>query len=219
MKNRKEYDNALAAEYALGTLRGLARLRFEQRLHADPILAAEVGRWQDLLIQLDNDLEPQIPPEHIWRKIQLRLGPEKQRSGRRYYALLGWAVAAGFAAILLLPQPGLAPLITPVAVLASAQPADGQWIVGLDKTNHQLTLSALHAPAVSPDHSLELWLIPAGGVPNSLGLINVTQLNQVNLAQHQLLQGASLAITLEPKGGSPTGQPTGKLLYSGILAI
>ena len=37
--NRRKSDDMLAAEYALGTLRGYARLHFERRLKSDSVLA------------------------------------------------------------------------------------------------------------------------------------------------------------------------------------
>ncbi|SMB37735.1 hypothetical protein SPRA44_350191 [Serratia proteamaculans] len=64
MKNRGEYDSALAAEYALGTLRGPARFRLEQRIRHEPELAALVAQWQRLLAPLEDGLTPIMPP--VW---------------------------------------------------------------------------------------------------------------------------------------------------------
>ncbi|MDE2037235.1 MAG: anti-sigma factor, partial [Pseudomonas sp.] len=66
-----------------------------------------------------------------------------------------------------------------------------------------------------------LWAIPAGGKPISLGLLPVSGNGRIQLSkEHQALLTAplTLAVSLEPQGGSPTGQPTGPVLYQGQLA-
>ena len=78
---------------------------------------------------------------------------------------------------------------------------------------------AITAPA--PDQSLELWAIPADGKPISLGVIPAGSKGKVELSEAQkalIGQPIALAVSLEPKGGSPTGQPTGPVLYQGALA-
>ncbi|WIF08277.1 hypothetical protein QEP77_08905 [Serratia sp. B1] len=67
--SRRESDDMLAAEYALGTLRGNARLHFERRLKTDSILATQVGKWQNMLSGLDIDITPIPPPESVWKKL------------------------------------------------------------------------------------------------------------------------------------------------------
>lgn len=105
MKNRREYDSALAAEYALGTLRGLARVRFERRVRRDPRLAADVASWQSLFTQLDNQLAPLEPPERVWKRLELQLPAINVRHIKRNrWSYAGWAVAAALAAILVIPR-------------------------------------------------------------------------------------------------------------------
>ncbi|AHM73145.1 anti-sigma factor [Yersinia hibernica] len=218
MKNRSEYHSALAAEYALGTLRGLARMRFERKARRDPLLAADVANWQRLLTQLDNQLTPLTPPEQVWKRLQLQLPPPNVRHLKRTpWSYVGWAVAACLAAILLIPRLLVEPPATiPVAVLSNSQQS-AQWVVSLEKSTRSLTLTPLNPVAVSDTHSLELWSIPAGEKPHSLGLLNTQGPTQLTLAENQLTAHSLLAISLEPHGGSPTGQPTGAVLFSGPL--
>lgn len=234
MKNRREYRAALSAEYALGTLRGAARLQFEQQMLQDPDLAAEVARWQEAFAQLDNQLAPVTPPESVWKRIQLQLPPEPVQAAtlagkapsRFNRAYIGWAVAACLAAVLLVPKlwetsGSKSGSITPVAVLANSgtTPSAGQWVVMADNSSQQLTLTPLHAAQVASDRSLELWVIPAGGKPKSLGLLNDVTPTALALNDVKADSGSILAISLEPKGGSPTGQPTGAVLYSGRIVL
>ncbi|CNH19417.1 putative anti-sigmaE protein [Yersinia thracica] len=218
MKNRREYDSALAAEYALGTLRGLARMRFERRIRRDPRLAADVASWQSLLTQLDNQLAPLEPPELVWKRLELQLPPLNVRHIKRNpWSYVGWAVAAGLAAILLIPRLLVEPPVTtPVAVLSNSQQS-GQWVVSVEKSTRSLTLTPLNPVAISDTKSLELWSIPAGEKPHSLGLLNTQGPTQLTLAENQLTGHSLLAISLEPHGGSPSGQPTGAVLFSGPL--
>ena len=225
MKSRSHYHAALAAEYALGTLRGAAKIQFEQKMRDDPELVAEVARWQEAFTQLDNHIMPVIPPASVWKRIRhnLDLQPVKRtvtpKTPVRGY--LGWALAAGLAALLLIPrllvQPA-APL--PVAILASSTGAQGgQWVVSADMSTRSLMLTPLNAQRVAADRSLELWAIAPGGKPQSLGLLYTQQPTQLTLAAKMPDPGFTLAISIEPHGGSPTGQPTGAVLYSGALAL
>jgi len=84
MKNKHDIDSALAAEYALGTLRGAARLRFMHRIEQDPELAAEVQRWQNALSVLDSDVMPVAPPETLWSRIISDLPAEPQHNASSY---------------------------------------------------------------------------------------------------------------------------------------
>lgn len=230
MKNRREYHAALSAEYALGTLRGAARRQFEIAMQNDPALQAEVARWQEAFTQLDNQLTPVTPPASVWKRIQLQLGPVPQAaaptdnaatpSKMRWRGYLGWALAAGLAALLLVPKLLVQPSpITPVAILANSSAGGGQWVVSVDKDANRLTLTPLHLQEIAKDRSLELWTIPADGKPRSLGLLNVASPTQLSLAARMPDPGSTLAISLEPQGGSPTGQPTGAVLYSGAIAL
>lgn len=214
MNDKQQRDDALSAEYALGTLSGLARLRFETRLRAEPELAANVARWQTLLAGMDSQLAPVAPPEKVWKKIALSLPQQHSRQPKRYYA--GWLAAASIAAIALIAhlffQP---PTLTPLTVLNDAQHQE-QWVVSADSELAQLRLTPLHPVAVAANNSLQLWLILPGKAPISLGLLDNQQATAVTL-NRDIARSGTIAISLEPHGGSPTGQPTGPVLYSGQL--
>jgi len=83
------------------------------------------------------------------------------------------------------------------------------------------SLTIVPAALLTTDkRSMELWLIPQGGKPASLGLISAGQPVQLNLPPELLKHvgtGATLAVSLEPPGGSPTGQPTGEVIAHGNL--
>ncbi|MBL5884363.1 anti-sigma factor [Lelliottia aquatilis] len=210
--HNEKRDDALAAEYALGTLRGNARLRFQKRLMHERDLAERVARWETMFSTLDSHLKPVQPPESVWKKIAINL--PAQPTVRRNRPYLGWMAAAGLAAVALVTwYTTREPELTPLVVLNDTQ-QHGQWVVSADSQRQQLSLTPLRPAALTPNSSLQLWLIPAGGTPVSLGLLNSQAPTQVKLSHMTLAADAVIAISLEPQGGSPTGQPTGPVLFS-----
>lgn len=217
MKSRQDIDSALAAQYALGTLRGNARLHFEKRLAQEQELAQLLGCWQTLLAPFENNTQQQIPPERVWKKIQLSLPPQKTTSSWNWN-YLGWALAAGLAAIVLVPYlTSRSPELTPLVVLNSSDAAKGQWIVNADSERKTLQLVPVQPREIAANNSLQLWAIPSGAKPISLGLVNASQSTQLTADGVILSPGTTIAISLEPQGGSPTGQPTGPVVFSGTL--
>ena len=62
--------------------------------------------------------------------------------------------------------------------------------------------------------NLELWYVGAEG-PKPIGLVGVAS-NRVTLPAGASPDGV-IAVSVEPPGGSPTGQPTGPVIYTGKL--
>lgn len=79
MKTTSQYDSALAAEYALGTLRGPARQQFERRLQQEPALQEEVSRWQTMLGHMDHAVQPVVPSADVWQKSCVTCQPKNAR--------------------------------------------------------------------------------------------------------------------------------------------
>ncbi len=103
-----------------------------------------------------------------------------------------------------------------VAVLSTDKNSPA-WIVR--QQGHSLMLSALNAQSVPSDRDLELWSIHDKALPRSLGVIHVKN-GQAMIPQvtaDLIANNVTLAISLEPKNGSPTGQPTGVVLYTGKI--
>ncbi len=136
------------------------------------------------------------------------------------WQLLSFALAASLVAVLFWPrllvwnEVDTAP--HPVAVLASTQTGSAQQMVASFDARHQkLVLTPLNMQMPEAGHSLQLWLIAKGQKPASLGLIKAQASTVIALDKDRLGSGVTLAVSLEPAGGSPTGQPTGAVLYAG----
>lgn len=215
MKNRREADDALAAEYALGTLRNPARLHFERRMKTDPELAEKVAKWQTLLAGLDRSLTPVIPPASVWKKIVGDL-PRKPSSSDWQKRAMSWGLAAGIGFISMTAWfYWQRPALTPLVVLNGS--LQGEWIISADSDRKTVRVSPLNMASVSDSRSLQLWMIPAGGQPVSIGLLDPKETRQFTVTTPGLEKGTVMAISLEPARGSPTGQPTGPVVFSAVL--
>ncbi|MES2918492.1 MAG: anti-sigma factor [Pseudomonadota bacterium] len=222
-----ELQQRLAGEYVLGTLQGPARRRFERLLAADLALRQYVQAWERRLSPWLYAVPPEAVPDRVWTRIQERLGQRPASPPRPAFAPWKWlglgstAVAATLALFLVLrPAPPAPTALTDVAVL-STDKAEPVWIVRRDGQDI-LEFSGLSAVDVPGDRDLELWAIPDGGAPQSLGVLRRTDATHARVtlsatAQARLAGGKLLAISLEPTGGSPTGAPTGPVLFTGRL--
>ncbi|MDB5730995.1 MAG: polymerase subunit sigma-70, partial [Variovorax sp.] len=90
-------------------------------------------------------------------------------------------------------------------------------LVTFDAKHRQLVLQRVGGFQESPDKSLQLWALPPGGTPRSLGVLGREPGVRMTAAPSEV-QVPALAITLEPKGGVPPGSPaTGPILFKGAL--
>ncbi len=134
-------------------------------------------------------------------------------------------MAASLATILVLQSPKPADEITPAAIaLLSTEKAQHGWLLSEKKNaNNEVEMEAISLASLEtkPDNAFELWLLPADkSKPISLGLLPQQGVAKMKIPAQlvPLMAPGSLAVSLEPVGGSPTGQPTGAVLYQGKLA-
>ena len=216
-----ERDHALASEYVVGTLQGAARRRFQRWMMESARLRRQVWYWERRLQTFNESVVPVAPPKQAWAQIEKRLFPADAQQGRQSVKLWRWATGLALSALLvvLVWTPFVGPTSAPAYLgVVQNQQAQPLWLVDASEQTRQLTLKALPALA-SPDagHAFELWLLPQDKVPLSLGLLPTDGAElRVTLTPDQLqalLHSRHLAISIEPAGGSPTGQPTGPVVY------
>jgi anti-sigma-K factor RskA len=234
---RPSLADALAAQYVAGTLRGRARARFEALLPSHPALQAAVRDWQLRLMPLTGVLPAQAPPPRVWQQIEQRLWPLAattppapwwQRLGL-WRALSGLALAGvvGLGVLLNNPPPAAPPVVVVLESTGTAPApnvaAAGSIVASFSGDGRALVTRTLTPVGVTPDRVLELWSVPPEGNPRSLGLISangVTVLKRERLPATVLKGGtAALAVSVEPPGGSPTGVPTGPVVFAGKLQL
>ncbi|WPN29719.1 anti-sigma factor [Pseudomonas sp. P5_109] len=212
---------ALAADYAIGLMPATARRRFEQLLLEDATLRAELAHWQESLASLTDALPEQPVPDRVWQGITARIDPQELHvpAKRPFWNWL--RVTAAVCSLLIALTLGVIYTRDDAHYSATLAGADAQPALRVLAHADYLQVEPLTLAAIEPGQSLELWAIPADGKPISLGVIPAGGKGKVELsdAQKALIgKPIALAVSLEPKGGSPTGQPTGPVLYQGALA-
>ena len=229
----------IAAEYALGLLDADERREFVRRLQREPLAVAAVADWQERLAPLTSTLAPIEPPAGLLERIQQEIegtaalpvaANQNDRAGPwRWTALAAALVAVVMAGITLTPRLTEKPVavqsqqqplaVQPVSLnqiaALSPQGATPGLFVTFDKATGKMRVVPVNLTP-NPGKSFELWMIRGKGSPESMGVINVAKAGFAGVP-HTPNGDVTLAVSVEPTGGSPTGQPTGPVVYSGKL--
>jgi anti-sigma-K factor RskA len=207
--SRRDEDDALAAEYVLGVPDLSERLALEARIKADPAFADLVDDWVQCLSPL-NDAYPETPAPDLLPRIEARIFPvaRQQSRGTLWRWLAGVALAATLVvaavATLTPPEPML------VATLATEDTRLSYEVRSFGDTLQVTRVAGV--PAVAGQVH-ELWVIAPGAAPVSLGLL---QDQPLSIRYPAPPAGWTLAVSIEPAGGSPTGAPTGPVILSAV---
>jgi anti-sigma-K factor RskA len=215
----------LAAEYALGTLKGGARRRFELWMAGDAALRMLVARWQQRLAPMAEFAGSVKPPKRVWQAIERRLRLKPAAKPWQFWLfddLPFWRnlglVSTGLAAALLIVVLGKSintPVISYVATLTDDK-AQTALLVTADSRHHGLDVRLITSAQIAADKSLQLWAVPKAGAPRSLGVLAERGGHFALPDSAVSTDVALLAVSLEPKGGSPDPNgPTGPILYKG----
>jgi anti-sigma-K factor RskA len=237
-RNRPDETGDLAAEYALGVLTDAELQRAREMARTDPRFRDEVARWSGRLAPLLDEVEAAAPPAAAWTGIQRRLGSAADKDNvvelrRRVLRWRGMAAAmSALAACLAIfvvvrpPPPASAPVHVqrpagaPLLAMLGNEQQGTKVVASWDPAAQRLILAVTGAMPSDPSHAHELWVIPRGGKPRSLGTMGTSKQMHMQLADalaRLLQQGATIAISVEPPGGSPTGAPSGPVVASGAL--
>lgn len=212
----------LAAEYVLGTLRGAARRRLQRWRELSVAVDERCRFWEERLMPLLQSVEPIQPPGRVWEGIRKRLNLTARvprRTGARNLALAASVLLLVALATLLFWRTFAPGQATEVATISSPS-GILMWrveIFGPPGEAGRLSVSAGALAARPVGHDYELWALPKSGKPVSLGVLPYEKgaLRRALTASQQqaLAASAQLAVSVEPLGGSPTGQPTGAVVF------
>lgn len=233
----------LAAEYALGSLDAEERAQAEEKAKTDNSFAAGVADWEQRLSPLADAVEPVKAPAGLWRRIEAALGglagqiqrqPDDLRSMIEdlQRSLAAWrmaavSAAAAAAAIALawfggvdMPFREAEPPSKYVAMLQSEAGKTG-FVVTFDMANKTCAVRTV-LPDIPDAKAYELWAVMKGKkAPMSLGLVGTSDYAMVpmpaTLNAEMMKDGLQLAISVEPPGGAPAGQPMGPVVFAGNL--
>jgi anti-sigma-K factor RskA len=213
-----EVIDRLASEYALGTLRGQARRRFERWRASTPFIDERCRFWEERLMHLARTLKPVQPPAHVWLAIQRRLNFTNRSPALRRTRLFALAasVLLMVGLVSLLIWRSLPATHATASATISAKSGERLWELEVFGKANRFVVRVSKFPARPAGSDYELWALPAGAAPVSLGVLPVAGRTSraLTLAQKQaLVLSSQVAVSIEPLGGSPTGQPTGAVIY------
>jgi anti-sigma-K factor RskA len=236
--NEPPSDDVLAGEFVLGVLDAVQRRQAQARLESDRAFALRVEEWERRFAPLLADIAPVEAPPQVWSAVCRRLGwTEGEPSSSGFWHSLGfWRAATvlstvvAIAAIaftverfsMLVPQPVAQQqpeAAKPVTPLAHDDGTPG-WLASVDAAQGTVLMVPVPSAPDSQGRVPELWLIPAGKAPVSLGAVSITRSHIVTVpanARAALVAGSTLAITLEPATGIPHAAPSSAVIAKGTI--
>ena len=229
-------DRVLAGEYVLGVLDAAQRAAVSRRIADEAVFAQAVAWWEQRLTPLVGEVASAEPSAGLWPRISNLIAPRQPRGA--WHDVRVWrgvsagalALAAACVVVAVLPNRAPSPVAPPVAPPVAAAPTPNQvaviadpatrearLVATLDPDHDQLVLTPV-ALALPQGRDPELWIIPEGGKPISLGVIATSTPTRMAAPAGLKAGGvftATLAVTDEPLGGSATGAPTGSIRAAG----
>ncbi|MBV9697704.1 MAG: anti-sigma factor [Gammaproteobacteria bacterium] len=230
-------DDVLAGELVVGVLDASERRAARARIESDPAFAARVSAWEQRFAPWLAQVAPVRVPAELWERVRASLGWREPAAPSWWNSLSLWR---GIAALAVLAAVGLwlarAPLPPPTAAVPSApEPAakpvttllhaDGSpgWLASVDRTRGTVLMVPVPGPADQQGRVPELWIIPAGQAPRSLGAVSINKAHTVEVPAASraalVAPGSVLAITLEPPAGLPHPAPSGPVIAKGAITI
>jgi anti-sigma-K factor RskA len=218
-----------AAEYVLGTLDDAERRDVAARRVTDATLNEAIIAWETRLGPLAETIPSVAAPDGAFDLIQRRLTAPagandnvvdlRRRLGRWRFAAISTGALAACLAIGIAVWPMLRPPAGSFVAVLQKDAASPAFLISVNMDTRVLTVRPVAAPP-EPGRSYELWLVNAKlGGPRSLGVIDdrATSIRQASTYDRATVEDATYAVSLEPAGGSPTGAPTGPVLFTGKL--
>jgi len=228
-------DDALAAEFVLGTLDATERAQIEDRRLVEPQLEALIRGWEARLGPLDAAFPEIEPPSGLFQSIEaqikdrkLKISPandnlvalKRQLARWRAAAMGAGALAASLFVGLAVENVNMASAPKNFVAVLQKDAVSPAFIVAVDVDARTLTVRPVSETAPL-GKSYELWMInDKVGAPKSLGVVQkagFTKADQLKQYSPDVVENAVYAVTLEPEGGSPNGKPSGAPLFTGRL--
>lgn len=227
--------DALAAEYVLGTLTHAERREAEARRARDKAFDETVLAWERRLAPLSDMVAPVQPPAGLYSKIRAQIGLASNvvslkareqmlvRRARRWRnsALGMTAVAAALTGVVGWQDFQRRQVPTQYVAVLQADQRLPAFLLTVDTRTNMFVISAMQKPE-QPEKSFQLWLVHDDmPEPKSLGVFDDSEMDVRPMARdakmHDMMMDGMFEVSVEPKGGSPTGAPTGPVVFSGKL--
>lgn len=214
-------DDLLAGEFVLGVLDAAQRRALQARLESDREFALKVADWERRLAPWLETIEPLEVPPRVWEQVRADLGWREARVGF-WDSLRLWRAATVVSlliAIVALVWTGHRPVAESVTQLSHDDGTPG-WLASVDSAHGTVLVVPVPTAPDAQGRVPELWLIPAGKAPRSLGRVWIDKTGTVRVpadVRAALVAGSVLAVSLEPAGGIPHAAPTGPIVAKGAI--
>ncbi len=230
----KRYQNPevfeqLAIEYAVGSMQGRARKRFEVLMETHFYLKATVEAYENKFANLVELLPDTKAPDSVWQGIEAHIKastpPEKEKPWwKANFFKQGFAMAAMAlivtAVMLYNPMTNHNP-VSYSAVLKS-DTKDPMAVTTIEKSDMMLKIDIMKDVQVADDMELTLWCHPKkGGMPMKMGTISKKGETKIKISKEEwqnMKNVGLLAISVEHKGENTAKKPTGKIILKGQLS-
>jgi len=236
-KGTKRYQNPelfeqLAIEYAVGSMQGRAKKRFEALMETHFYLRAVVDAYENKFATLVELLPDAQPSNQVWENIDAHLQesiPTKEKTPwwKTSFFKQGFGMAAMavvVSAVLLLNPMTFGPAATASAYTAVLE-SDSKTpmaITKIQKSDMTLSVDIMKKVNVPDNMELTLWCHPKnGGMPMKMGTISKSGKTSIKISKkewQEMKNVGSLAISIEHKGENTAKKPTGKILLQGQLS-
>jgi anti-sigma-K factor RskA len=237
--NEPPSDDVLAGEFVLGVLDAAQRRQLQTRLETDRAFAQRVEEWERRFAPLLTDIAPVEAPPEVWTGVRRRLGwtDSAAVAGGFWQSLGFWRTATLLSIVVAIaaiafalerfstfgPEP-----VAQQQTESGARPVtpldhdDGTpgWLASVDAARGTVLMVPIPSAPDPQGRVPELWLIPAGKAPVSLGAVSITRSHTVTVpasARAALVAGSTLAITLESAAGIPHAAPTSAVIAKGTI--
>lgn len=227
MPNEPIESGDLAGEYVLGVLNAADRRAAANRAEREYAFAREIEAWERRLGALVTDIAPVTPPSYIWNRIRAALGHVEQAESIwqrvgfwRWLSAGALALAAASMVALFVSRAPVPPQPAPLVAIMALDNGAPAFVATIDRAHGTMVVTPVTTWS-DVAHVPELWLIPPGDKPHSLGVVGSAKPVTVTIPAD--LRGAIdpksiVAISVEPPGGSPTGQVTGPVIAKGGIS-
>ncbi len=223
-------DQVIAGEYVLGVLSLEERRNVEARMSRDPAFASMVGHWSENLSSFNDDYANTAPRAAVYPRIEARLFPASQKVGLAgLWSSVGlWRALTAAAVVLLVGNIAIQTLPfgrqEPSRPLVAQMSGEGNAISLVASYQAESGRLSVTPVAAGPNDqkSLELWMIAGNDPAVSLGVLPQNGDGEIEIPQamrSRIAAGVTLAVSLEPYGGSPTGTATGPIVAAGQTRV
>jgi anti-sigma-K factor RskA len=225
-------DDLLAGEFVLGVLGAAQRRALQARMDSDRAFALKVADWERRLAPWLETIDPLEAPSRVWQRVCEDLGWHDVAPARVSFweSLRLWRAATvvslliAVATIVWVGQlrqrpPTPRPATNMVTPLAHDDGTPG-WLASVDPVQGTVLVVPVPSAPDAQGRVPELWLIPAGKAPRSLGRVWIDKTDTVHVpadVRAALVAGSVLAVSLEPASGIPHAAPTGPIVAKGAI--